>query len=534
MLRACRAKVLWQTTERYELRSPELVWKRIWPSRPRGCYVLASCLVICTVLLVAACACMFAQSDATGASTSDAVLRLYLKRPGDEFGAGAVGLSTETRELSTGRLSARHASLVRLMRLLGPSVLRIGGNSVDASWWSSTGEPPPSWASATVTPADLSALGGLLTQTGWRVLLGVDLGHFDPSRAASEARDAREILGAKLMGVEVGNEPDAFGDEEVDLRASSYSVGEYLREAEAYRRAIRESAPGVAIYGPATARTGWLTGIGAAAHMFSGITQHYYPTSTCPSAPASRPEPTAGGLLSLAVRQNENEVLAALAQAGTVAGRSARIGETNGVACTSSPSASPTLASALWAFDWALRASASGVTGLNFHGELGVCNPYSPSPICVPSAVRSRATEVTAQPEYYGLLAASRLEGGRFVPAHLAAPEPLPNITTWATLASDGSVTIAIDDLATSGVAQPVSIPTSGYRTTEEILAAPSAEAKSGVTFGNASVTSAGVWRPVPERSRRHRVLDLIVRPASAVIVSLRREGREGRRRPGG
>ena len=102
-----------------------------------------------------------------------------------------MGLSTEASELETDHLSAAHDRLVRLMRLLGPSVLRIGGNSVDLSWWDSDGEPPPPWATSTVTPADLATLRGLLTATGWRVLLGVDLGHFEPVRAADEARYAR-------------------------------------------------------------------------------------------------------------------------------------------------------------------------------------------------------------------------------------------------------------------------------------------------------------------------------------------------------
>ena len=123
------------------------------------------------------------------------------------------------------------------MRLLGPSVLRVGGNSVDLSWWTSNGEPPPPWATSTVTPADLSALRGLLTATGWRVLLGVNLGHFEPSRAVDEARYAKRILGKSLLGIEIGNEPDDFG-KKPKLRAPTYSVGEYLQEADAYSQAL--------------------------------------------------------------------------------------------------------------------------------------------------------------------------------------------------------------------------------------------------------------------------------------------------------
>jgi hypothetical protein len=490
-------------------------------------------LAVFVVILAATCAWVWARpavsvpvrSAVSVPLASTAVLRVDTSRPGNDFEVGAVGFSTEAEELSSGRLSAGYPSLVRLMRLLGPSVLRIGGNSVDLSWWTSSGESSPPWATNTVTPADLSALRGLLTATGWRVLFGVDLGHFEPTRAADEARIAQQILGADLLGIEIGNEPDDFGQQQVNLRPSTYNVSEYLREAEGYSHALKTSAPGVAVYGPAlTQKTTWLTQMGAAASMFAEITQHYYATGTCPGKPPAV-QPTISGLLSPAVRQNEDEVLEALVQAGAVAGRPTRIGETNNTACMGSPSASPVFASALWALDWALRAASSGVKSLNFHGDLGVCGSHSESPICAPS---DEAREVAAQPEYYGMLAASRLEGGRFVPTSLIDPDPLPNLTTWATIAPGGTVRIAIDNLATEGLAQPVSIPISGYAATYETVVGPSAEARTGITLGGAPVTSAGHWRPKSTRAKRQHTLRVVVRPASAIIVTLRRKHHRG------
>lgn len=488
---------------------------------PHGRHMLAALVVVMAV----ACAWALARSAATVSLAPAAVLRVDTNQPGNDFEAGAVGLSTETAELKTDHLSAAHLPLVRLMRLLGPSVLRIGGGSVDLSWWTSSGESPPPWATYTVTPVNLSVLRGLLAATGWRVLLGVDFGHFEPARAADEARYAKQILGKSLLGIEIGNEPNAYGEENrrVILRSPNYGVSEYLREAEAYRQALSAAAPGVAIYGPALGGVRWLIEMGAAARMFTELTQHYYPISTCPDAPSSEPPPTAEGLLSPQVRQQEDEALNALAQVGEVTGRPTRIGETNSAACQGSASASPALASALWALDWALRAASSGVKGLNFHGNLGTCEKSSESPICAANHQAARNGDVTAQPELYGLLAARSLEGGRFVPTSVSAPDPLANLTTWATLAPDGTVRIAIDNLATAGLAQPVSIPVSGYTATEEPLAGPSAEARTGLALGAAPVTSYGQWRPkpamLPHSGRSFRV---IVRPASAVIVTLR------------
>lgn len=461
-----------------------------------------------------------------------AILRVDTSRPGNAFDPGAVGLSVEARELETDRLSAAHYRLVRLMRLLGPSVLRIGGGSVDFSWWTSSGEPAPPWAVSTVTPADLSVLHGLLAATGWRVILGVDLGHFEPARAADEARVARQILGADLVGIEIGNEPNGYGNEsrKVVLRPPTYGVSEYLREAEAYRQALSAAAPGVAVYGPALTReTPWLAQIGAAAHMFAELTQHYYPINKCSNTASSFPQPTVAELLSPAVREQEDVFLDALAKAGTVAGRPTRIGETNSVACPGSVDASPAFAGALWALDWVLRAANSGVSGLNFHDGPGVCGSNNESPICAPDGEAAQAGDVTPQPDYYGLLAARRLEGGRFVPTRLIAPGPLPNLTTWATLAPGGTVRIAIDNFATAGLAQPVTISISGYTATDETLIAPSVGAGSGIALGGAAVTSAGQWRPKPAKPfHARRSVRVVVRPASAVIVTLRPQRSRG------
>jgi hypothetical protein len=479
-------------------------------------------LVGLLVLAAATCSWLWARSLAR-ARVSTPTLIVDVRHPEGLFAAGAVGLSTETGELARGTLTAAHPTLVRLMRLLGPALLRIGGNSVDTSWWTSAGERAPSWATSTVTPADLSSLAGLLQATKWHVLLGVDLGHFEPARVADEARAAQSILGSHLLGVEIGNEPDDFSHKQFGLRPPGYGLSEYLSEASSYVRAIVAAAPGVSVYGPAlTQKTPWLSQIGASGQIFSEITQHFYGTSTCPGSQPAVP-PTIEGLLSPAEHQLEQQTLEALGRVGAASQRPTRIGETNNSACLASAGVSPTFASALWALDWALRAVHGGAQGINFHGNLGgVCGANPETPLCAPSAVAAAAGELVAQPEYYGLLAARRLESGRFVPTSLSSPVALPNVLAWATLASNRTLRIAIENLATSGPAQALSIATSGYRASSEQLLAPSVAATNGVSLGAASV-SAGAWRPRPVRLKGRRAARVVVPPASAVIVTLHR-----------
>ncbi len=495
-----------------------------WISRIRA-HCDRCALVVCVVVVAAAGAWALARSSAGAQLAPVAVLRVDTSQPGNEFAPGAVGISMEAKELTTGRLVVSNPRLVRLMRLLGPSVLRIGGGSVDSSWWTSSGEPPPSWATSTVTPMDLSMLRRLLTATGWRVILGVDLGHFEPARAANEARYARKILGPELAGIEIGNEPDAFGGSKVNLRPPTYDPDEYLREAKDYSKALTAATPGVAIYGPELTEGGrWLIQIGAAARIFAELTQHYYPINKCPNTVPPVPRPTVTELLSPAVREHEDSFLAALAKAKAITSRPTRVDETNSAAC-GRVDASPAFAGALWSLDWSLRAGDSGVGGLNFHGGVGFCGFNSENQICASSSQAARAGDVTAQPEYYGLLAARQLEGGQFVPVRLIAPSPLPDLTDWATLTPEGTVKIAIDNLDIVGLPQPVSIPTSGYTATEEALTGPSIEANNGILLGGAAVSDEGRWHPVPTQLRSsHGIARVIVDPANAVIVILHRK----------
>src|SRR5205807_1152514 len=49
-----------------------------------------------------------------------------------------------------------------------------------------------------------------MSATGWRLLLGLNLGHPIPRAIVEEARAAAAILGRSLAGVAIGNEPDLF------------------------------------------------------------------------------------------------------------------------------------------------------------------------------------------------------------------------------------------------------------------------------------------------------------------------------------
>ena len=151
--------------------------------------------------------------------------------------SGWYGLSIEYSAL-VGATIAVTPVLVNLMRNLGPSVLRIGGNTVE----SQPGSGP--------NVAQLGALKNLLTQTGWRVLYSIDLIHFNAVAEAAEVRNVITALGSRVAAFACGTEPDGYVQK--TWRPPTYTVSQYLAEAATCYQVVRTNAPGVPLDGPDT------------------------------------------------------------------------------------------------------------------------------------------------------------------------------------------------------------------------------------------------------------------------------------------
>lgn len=458
-------------------------------------------------------------------------LRIFPEQRSHLFQPGAIGLSIEASQLSSPVIAAGDRSLVALMRRLGPATLRIGGNSADRAWWTARAEAKPAWATSTLTPIDLEHLRRLLDATDWQTVLTVNLGHFDPRRAASEAAVAARILGPRLRAIEIGNEPNAFGTPGKRLRKPTYGVGDYLQELAVYRAHIEAAAPRVEFAGPdlsfAPSSHTWLPEIAAVSPSpFNELTHHYYSTAyNLPDGHCTpTPLPTARELLLPPVREYENTVIGRLTAAGAIAHRPTVFSETNTTtSCNAAggPDTSPVFASALWALDWSLRAASAGVSSLDFHGKFGRCSAYSFSPICIPR--NSPAEHPLPRPVYSGLLAATYLEGGRFVPVELEGAQAAGgNVTAYATRRRDGRLTLAVINFQPRGKPS-VAISSPGYSAAStRLLRAPSIHARSRIRFGGKSLGAAGSLRPPARPLQRKDGSFRVLLPAgTAQIVTL-------------
>jgi hypothetical protein len=441
---------------------------------------------------------------------------------GPAVSADFMGLSFEVRSLPTIAEYAGRGDLVALLRSLGPGVMRFGGASADEqSAWvgrGAAGSALPGWAHTAIDESDLAGIAALARATGWRVLLTVNLGHYDPAAAASEAAAAHALLGPYLAGIEIGNEPDLYPRKH--LRPPGAGVAAYLPQAKAYRAAIEAAAPGVPIAGPdpstGLAGLAWVRTAAATLHP-QLLTDHYYPLSSCGA------RPTISELLSPTVRRSESEVLAKAMALARAYATPLRLDETNDISCEGQPGVSNTFAAALWALDYTARAAASGVAGVNFHDLIDKSGAYSPLVAPGPSALAAGALH--AAPEWYALLAARTLVGSRPLPASVAGAAP-GELSAAAVRAPDGRVRLVLVDYDPPGsapLAVRLRVPRDLAGGSVLRLTAPSPAATTGVRLGGREVAPDGTWTPaaLPAVSGRASSLAVQMAPSSAAVVTL-------------
>jgi hypothetical protein len=443
--------------------------------------------------------------------------------PQAAFGAAVpedfLGLSFELSSVPELAGYSSRGDLVSLLRSLGTGVIRLGGISADTETAWLTEAAPPTWAHTTIGPEQLAGIASLARATGWRVLLTVSLGHYEPAAAAQEAQAAQSLLGASLAGIAIGNEPDRYVAD--GLRSTPWSFADYLTEVAAYRAAIAAAAPGVPIVGPDASSGGlsvsWVTEAATGEHP-ALLTEHYYPLTRCQAY-----APTLGDLLSPLTRAHESAFLAQMAAAARASGIPLRMAETNNVSCRGQPGVSNVFASALWATDYLVRAMSSGVVGVNFHDLIGEPESYSPLVAAVPEQLATGALH--ANPEWYALLLARTLLGDQPVRSAVAGAD---NTLTAAAFASpSGNVHIVLVDFRPTGAGSRMvrlRLPRPFRAGPIVRLSAPGLRSKTGVTLGGRAVAPDGSWHAgaaLPRVSGGPGALELSIPAGSAALVTL-------------
>ncbi len=455
--------------------------------------------------------------------------------PGPPVPRRFLGLSFEAAAL--GRLAqyVKRGDLVELLRSLGPGMLRFGGITADENVaFTGAADPPPAWASSTIDAAQLHAIGVLARRSGWQVLLTVGLAHDEPAGAAREVAAAHSALGPYLAAVEIGNEPDAYGNH--GFRALPWIAQGYEEEVGEYREAIAALTPNVPIAGPDVSGSGIFPEWGeeeALSQRPALLTGHHYPLGC-----AQTPPPSIEALLSPATRGREALSLATYLRVSDTYRIPLRIDETNTVSCGGVPGISDTFASALWATSYITQAMAAGAAGINLQGNPANCAGYTP--LCAPDPVALAQGTLHAQPEWYALLLTRSLVGCRPLPTTIAAEgTPLategapvtagvaPNLVAASFSCPSHSVqTVLVDDEPPGARQLALRLNVGAGLGAGQVLrlTGPAPSATGEVLLGGHAVSADGSLRaPIhPERvSARAVALTVELAPSSAALVTV-------------
>ena len=407
------------------------------------------------------------------------------------IGPAFAGLSYEKNKLSSPIFSASNSDLIALFKRIGPSVLRIGGNTVDQNVWTPNGAGQ---TAGQIAPSDVASLAGFVKAAGWQCLYGINLGGAatgatTPALAADEVAYAAGQFGSSLLGIEIGNECDLYGDSG-SYFAGNWSLNKFLTLWGQFRTAILATTPDVAITGPAatTPLTNWTIPFGQAVtkNEIDLLTQHYYradgalSTSTAPFL--ITPDPY---------------LVQELAQLQTCAqgiGIPFRMSECNSFYDGGADGVSNSYASSLWVIDYLFNCAQGGAAGVNFHGG-GNSAGYTP-------IADSDNAVVDVRPEFYGILLFTLAGQGTLYKTQVSAGSL--NVTGYAVRTSSGGLNIIVvnKDL-TQNLQLAVALPQTANSATLMAMTqlssgatAPGLTATAGVTIQGASVHVDGTFSP--------------------------------------
>ncbi len=395
-----------------------------------------------------------------------------------------MGLSYEKTAMTYSYFHESNQHLIALFRRLGDGVLRIGGASVDQVMWT----PDATGTHFQVTPVEIKALAVFLHETGWLCLYGVNFATSTPAQAAEEVAYAVSVLGSNLLGIEIGNEPDEYGLPG-SFFAGNWTFEDYFARWNMFRSAILQSAPNVAITGPAVAGgnhiTTWTLPFGqqATAADITLLTQHYYRDYY--SASGGAPTPTAAFLISPDSQLTRG--LAILDGGAQQLGIPYRISECNSFDDGGVPGVSNSYASSLWVIDFLFDVALGGGTGVNMHGG-GRSPGYTP-------IADDDGGVVEARPEYYGLLLFALAGPGTLLVTQLAAGTV--DATAYAVRTASGGLNlVVVNNDTVQNMTLTIATNQNIQSATLQTMTGASLAATSGVTIQGATVNPDGSFFP--------------------------------------
>jgi hypothetical protein len=398
------------------------------------------------------------------------------------------GLSYEKDKIEGYFFDSTNTALINMFGQIAPAVLRIGGNSSDITCWGGISNSTP------ITTAEVDRFAGFIKALpgNWRVIYGINMSVNSPTNCAAEAAYVANALGSRLLGFEIGNEPDLYYGN--GIRSTNFTYAQYLSQWQALAAGITNTVPGWAI---TNAGSGWvLTGPAAAyntegytvpfaqteAGVISMSTQHYYlGNGEAPSATIQfllQPDPTVPGTVSNIVTAANPPLGFRMDECGSFY---SDLPDNGGA-----PGVSDAYGSALWTLDFMFTCALNGSQGVNFHGG-GDAAGYTP--------IADNGTSVEqARPEFYGLKMFSLVSQGGILPAGLSLGSNI-NFSAYGVRRANGGISAVLINKETNDSVQVAMNLGSLVTMAQWIeLTGPDLSSTNGYTIGGATINADGSW----------------------------------------
>lgn len=412
-----------------------------------------------------------------------------------------------------GLLSTDNTRYVQLLSHLGRGgVMRFGGIVADFTRYQPDGPPATEPKHTVITRAALEQLRGFLDKTGWNAIWSVNFGQGTLKEAIAEARDVAQILGERLLFLELGNEVENYGQGAHPLREKSYSFHQYRAEYARWHAALLAAVPNLRFAAPDTAASvEWLEAMAADAQgTVQLLTTHYYRNAQQHGSAEQLAKPDPALHLKL-------QRLRTVSELNHIPWRMC---ETNSFSGGGLPGVSDTLLGALWTLDFLLLLASEGCAGVNLEtgvNQLGFVSSYSPI------QDDGKGNNWAGAP-YYGMLAFARAARGATEISALALPAATPEFTgyvfrkgkaavahVYVNRSAQQTLSVPASAMAGQGAGQVVWLQGKGLLSGE------------GITLGGTGVDASGLYRADQGEALSGTTLD--VAPGSAALWLAASEG---------
>ncbi|MGB7134017.1 MAG: glycosyl hydrolase family 79 C-terminal domain-containing protein [Acidobacteriaceae bacterium] len=406
-----------------------------------------------------------------------------------------------------GLLSVHNRRYLELVRGLGPSgVLRVGGIVANYTRYAPEGQAGFAPENTRITRASIEQFALFLERVGWTAIWSLNFAQGTLPQAIEEARSVAQILGPRLLALEIGNEVDSYGSAQ-PFRPPSWNYAAYLKEFELWQGAIAKAVPGIRFAAPDTASSvDWVERMARdAPDKVQLLATHYYRNGQAHGS--------AEQLLTSDPRLED--IAARLRAASRHSGIPWRICEINSFSGGGRPGVSNTFVGALWTLKVMLFLAQAGCSGVNLEtgvNQLGFVSSYSP--------IQDNGRGInSAGVPYYGMLAFTRAFAGcqQMLPLETIGEDSSLAAYVFAAKGKPRSVAVVNThftleaDLSVAGL---------GMKHASILrLLAPHPSSTAGVTFGGASVDDAGTWRAIRDEAV-HREIVSVPAMSAAILVA--------------